>query len=45
MVESNGADVFLTTDDRLLRAAIKLDLKIKIANPVTWLMEVMNDEQ
>jgi predicted nucleic acid-binding protein len=37
------ADVFLTVDDNLLRAAEKIDLKINTANPVPWLMEVMND--
>ena len=41
--ETSGADVFLTTDDRLLRTAQKIDLKIKIANPVSWLMEVTHD--
>ena len=39
-----GADVFLTVDDRLLRTINKLDLKVKTANPVSWLMEVVNDE-
>ena len=43
LAETSGADVFLTTDDRLLRTAQKIDLKIDIANPVSWLMEVMND--
>ena len=44
-VEVGGyGNVFLTTDDRLLRTAKKLDLKINIANPVFWLMEVMNNE-
>ncbi|MDL2231970.1 PIN domain-containing protein [Ruminococcaceae bacterium OttesenSCG-928-L11] len=45
LAETGGADIFLTTDDRLLRAAVKLDLKIKVANPVSWLMEVTNDER
>ena len=45
LAEINGADVFLTTDDRLLRAANKMEIKIKITNPVLWLMEVMKDEQ
>ena len=45
VAELGGADVFLTTDDRLLRAANKIELKIKAANPVTWLMEVTNDER
>jgi predicted nucleic acid-binding protein len=44
VAETNHVDVFLTTDDRLLRAAQRLGLKIKVTNPVTWLMEVLNDE-
>lgn len=43
--ETRAADVFLTTDDRLLRAATKLELKIKVANPVSWLMEVTNSDE
>jgi predicted nucleic acid-binding protein len=42
--EASEVDIFLTTDDRLLRAANKMNLKIKIVNPVSWLMEVMNNE-
>ena len=45
LAESSNVNVFLTTDDRLLRKANRMDVKIKTANPVTWLMEVMNDEQ
>jgi predicted nucleic acid-binding protein len=44
LAETDGVDVFLTTDDRLLRMAKKLNLAIKIDNPVSWLMEVMNNE-
>jgi predicted nucleic acid-binding protein len=44
VAEINRVDVFLTTDDKLLRAARRLDVKIKAANPVTWLMEVLNNE-
>jgi len=43
LAESNGADVFLTTDDRLLRASKRLDVQVKTANPLSWLTEVMND--
>jgi predicted nucleic acid-binding protein len=43
--ESGGADVFLTTDDRLLRAAKQIEMNITVANPVTWLMEVLQNEQ
>lgn len=40
--EKAGADVMLTTDDRLLRKAVmsKDVLKVKIDNPVNWIMEV-----
>jgi predicted nucleic acid-binding protein len=40
--ESGGADVFLTTDDRLLRrSATRIsELRIRVANPLTWLREV-----
>ena len=44
LAETNEVDTFLTTDDQLLRIAGKLDLKIKVANPVSWLMEVMKNE-
>jgi len=39
--ESGGADVFLTTDDRLLRLAIRLStqLCLRVANPLKWLQE------
>lgn len=40
--ESGAADVFLTTDDRLLRryTAHAQQLRIRVANPVVWLREV-----
>ncbi len=40
--ESGGADVFLTTDDRLLRVAARLtnEIRVRVANPLTWLSEV-----
>ena len=45
LAETQKADVFLTTDVRLLQAARKLNLAIKISNPLSWLMEVMWDER
>jgi hypothetical protein len=39
----NCVNVFLTTDDRFLAAAMKLNLDIVTANPVAWLMEVTKD--
>jgi predicted nucleic acid-binding protein len=40
--ESGGADIFLTTDDRLLHkaAAYADQLHIRVENPLTWLREV-----
>jgi predicted nucleic acid-binding protein len=40
VAETSGADVFLTTDGRLLKKAAKMGLKIKVANPASWLLEV-----
>ena len=39
------ADVFLTTDNRLLSKALsyKRNLNTKVANPITWLAEVTTD--
>jgi predicted nucleic acid-binding protein len=41
--EKGGADVLLTTDDDLLRKALQKSdvLKVKLENPVKWLMEVI----
>jgi predicted nucleic acid-binding protein len=40
--ESGRADVFLTCDDRLLRAAkrSRTKLHVRVANPVDWLKEI-----
>ena len=43
LAEESCADVLLTTDDRLLKTAQRIDLRTIVANPVSWLMEVMND--
>jgi len=40
--EYGKADVLLTTDDGFIRKAAKIkEFKIRIANPVMWLMEVV----
>ena len=41
--EKVGPDVFLTTDDKLLRRASRLSdqLQIAVRNPLTWLNEVL----
>ena len=40
--ESGKVDVFLTTDDRLLRLAVRQanQMRVKVQNPLTWLREV-----
>ncbi len=44
--ETAGVDVFLTTDDRLLRLALRVreQLMVRVANPANWLMEVITNE-
>jgi len=45
--EAGDADVFLTTDDRLLRKAKKFSsiLNIEVENPTIWLMNVLQTEE
>lgn len=40
--EAGGAEVFLTTDDGLLRRALRVadQIRLKVANPLRWLEEV-----
>ncbi len=44
--ESGNVDVFLTTDDRLLRRAhrIRSELRVRVENPYEWLQETAEDE-
>lgn len=44
--EHDNADVFLTTDDKILQLANKCtsQLKIKVENPLTWFKGVIEDE-
>lgn len=44
--EAGNADVFLSTDDKLVRACQKLNLRVRVMNPVSYLGEVIeNDER
>jgi predicted nucleic acid-binding protein len=40
--EQATVDIFLTTDDRVLRIAAShaAPLHVRVANPLTWLLEV-----
>lgn len=44
--ESRNVNVFLTTDDRLLRLATRISaqLRVRVENPLTWLKEVIENE-
>ena len=43
--EEGKMDIFLTTDRRFLNAAKRTNIKIKVSNPLIWLMEVLYDER
>lgn len=45
--EARGADVFLTTDDRLLKKAKQSSniFRIKVENPTIWLMNILQTEE
>lgn len=45
LCEANSRDILLTTDNNFIRAIGRLKINTRIANPVTWLMEVMTNEQ
>lgn len=45
--EASQADVLLTTDDRLLKRAMRYKdyIQVQLSNPVTWLMSVLQTEE
>lgn len=45
--EAGNADIFLTTDDRMLRLAARYRnlLQVRVENPLQWVMEVTNDRR
>ena len=42
--ENSDADVLLTTDIKFEKASSKMNLKIKVTNPLKYLMEVIENE-
>jgi len=42
--ENANVDVFLSTDNRLIKAAARTDIRIRVENPLTYYMEVLTDE-
>jgi len=45
IADDSKVDVLLTTDDDFLKAAKKMRLSIRVENPTTWYMEVMQNER
>lgn len=43
--EAAAADIFLTTDDKLLHACQKIDLSVRVMNPVVYLGEVIGNDE
>jgi len=43
--EAANADVFLTTDRRLINSAMKAKISIPVRNPLVWLTEVLYDRK
>jgi len=39
--ENSGADVLLTTDNKFEKATLKLNLKVKVINPLKYLLEIV----
>ena len=42
--ESINADVFLTTDKRLINASKRTNLSVRVLNPAIWIMEVLYND-
>ena len=42
--ENFGVDILFTTDTRFEKACSKINLKIKVINPIKYLMEVINND-
>ena len=41
LAETGKVNVFLTTDDRLVRLSKKTSLNLKVENPLNWISEVL----
>jgi len=42
--ESENADIFLTTDKKLLNAAKRVKTSVRVSNPAIWIMEVLYND-
>lgn len=42
--EAGHADIFLSTDDKLVRACQRLDINVRVMNPVSYLAEVIEND-
>ena len=44
LAESAEADILLTTDDKLIKLSRKIQLDVKVENPLNWFTEVFYNE-
>jgi predicted nucleic acid-binding protein len=44
IAEAHQINIFLTTDDSFLRAVKRIKTNITVANPASWLMEILQNE-
>lgn len=42
--EAGNANIFLTTDDKLIKACRNIDLNVRVMNPVSYLAEVIEND-
>ncbi|MCM1235700.1 MAG: PIN domain-containing protein, partial [Ruminococcus flavefaciens] len=43
-ISEKNAEVFLTTDIKLIKASKRIDLSVKVMNPIEFIMEVTENE-
>lgn len=43
-ISEKSAEVFLTTDIKLIKASKRIDLSVKVMNPIEFIVEVANYE-
>jgi len=44
MAENSEVSVLLTTDDDFIKTAKRTDSKVRVINPLEWIMEVTGNE-
>jgi len=45
MAEFADAEILLSTDDKFVKSSKRTDSKVRVVNPLIWIMEVTDNEQ